>query len=88
MDIWDIIGREVGESFDSSDEEPPDVVELVTYGQIISALSNSFLLKKCYKPPPTVAQALVDLNRILNSQKVRGWTLRRKAAFAMGSEFE
>ena len=87
MDIWDIIGREVSESFDEEDEEEEIKIEPVTYNQLITALSNSILLKKCYRPPPTVAQALKDLNRILNSQKVRGWTLRRKAA-ACASEFE
>jgi len=87
MDIWDIIGREVSESFDEEVEEEEVKIEPVTYNQLITSLSNSILLKKCYRPPPTVAQALKDLNRILNSQKVRGWTLRRKAATA-GSEFE
>ena len=86
MDIWDIIGREVSESFD--EEEVEEIkIEPVTYNQMITSLSNSILLKKCYRPPPTVKQALKDLNRILNSQKVRGWTLRRKAGVC-ASEFE
>lgn len=88
MDIWDIIGREVSESFDDEEVEESQIkLEPVTYNQLITALSNSILLKKCYRPPPTVKQALKDLNRILNSQKVRGWTLRRKPA-TCGSEFE
>ena len=87
MDIWDIIGREVSESFDEEEEEEEIKIEPVTYNQMITSLSNSILLKKCYRPPPTVKQALKDLNRILNSQKVRGWTLRRKAG-ACASEFE
>ena len=87
MDIWDIIGREVSESFDEEEVEEEIKIEPVTYNQLITALSNSILLKKCYRPPPSVEQALKDLNRILNSQKVRGWTLRRKPATA-GSEFE
>ena len=86
MDIWDVIGREVSES-DTESEDEIKITQPVTYNQLISALSNSILLKKCYRPPPSVAQALIDLNRILNSQKVRGWTLRRKAA-TCGSEFE
>ena len=86
MDIWDVIGREVSES-DTESEDEIKITQPVTYNQLISALSNSILLKKCYRPPPTVAQALIDLNRILNSQKVRGWTLRRKEADC-GSEFE
>lgn len=86
MDIWDVIGREVSES-DTESEDEIKITQPVTYNQLISALSNSILLKKCYRPPPSVAQALIDLNRILNSQKVRGWTLRRKAA-ACASEFE
>ena len=86
MDIWDVIGREVSES-DTESEDEKEVTQPVTYNQLISALSNSILLKKCYKPPPSVTQALIDLNRILNSQKVRGWTLRRKAD-ACASEFE
>ena len=86
MDIWDIIGREQssGEEYESEEEIK---IEPVTYNQLITALSNSILLKKCYRPPPSVEQAIKDLNRILNSQKVRGWTLRRKAA-TCGSEFE
>lgn len=87
MDIWDIIGREVSESFDEEEVEEEIKIEPVTYNQLITALSNSILLKKCYRPPPSVEQALKDLNRILNSQKVRGWTLRRKPAIC-GSEFE
>jgi len=88
MDIWDIIGREVSESFDDEEVEESQIkLEPVTYNQLITALSNSILLKRCYRPPPTVKQALKDLNRILNSQKVRGWTLRRKPA-TCGSEFE
>jgi len=87
MDIWDIIGREVSESFDEEEVEEEIKIEPVTYNQLITALSNSILLKKCYRPPPSVEQALKDLNRILNSQKVRGWTLRRKPA-TCGSEFE
>lgn len=86
MDIWDVIGREVSES-DTESEDEKEVTQPVTYNQLISALSNSILLKKCYRPPPSVTQALIDLNRILNSQKVRGWTLRRKAD-ACASEFE
>jgi len=86
MDIWDVIGREVSES-DTESEDEIKITQPVTYNQLISALSNSILLKKCYRPPPSVAQALIDLNRILNSQKVRGWTLRRKAG-ACASEFE
>ncbi len=86
MDIWDIIGREQssGEEYESEEEIK---IEPVTYNQLITALSNSILLKKCYRPPPSVEQAIKDLNRILNSQKVRGWTLRRKPA-TCGSEFE
>ena len=86
MDIWDIIGREQssGEEYESEEEIK---IEPVTYNQMITSLSNSILLKKCYRPPPTVKQALKDLNRILNSQKVRGWTLRRKAGVC-ASEFE
>ena len=86
MDIWDIIGREQssGEEYESEEEIK---IEPVTYNQLITALSNSILLKKCYRPPPSVEQAIKDLNRILNSQKVRGWTLRRKAG-ACASEFE
>ncbi len=87
MDIWDIIGREVSESFDEEEVEEEIKIEPVTYNQMITSLSNSILLKKCYRPPPTVKQALKDLNRILNSQKVRGWTLRRKAGVC-ASEFE
>ena len=87
MDIWDIIGREVSESFDEEEVEEKIKIEPVTYNQMITSLSNSILLKKCYRPPPTVKQALKDLNRILNSQKVRGWTLRRKAGVC-ASEFE
>ena len=87
MDIWDIIGREVSGSFDEEEVEEEIKIEPVTYNQLITALSNSILLKKCYRPPPSVEQALKDLNRILNSQKVRGWTLRRKPA-TCGSEFE
>ena len=88
MDIWDIIGREVEcGSDEESQEEEIEIKQPVTYNQLITALSNSILLKKCYRPPPTVKQALKDLNRILNSQKVRGWTLRRKPA-TCGSEFE
>ena len=86
MDIWDVIGREVSES-DTESEDEIKITQPVTYNQLISALSNSILLKKCYRPPPSVAQALIDLNRILNSQKVRGWTLRRKAGLD-DSEFE
>lgn len=86
MDIWDVIGREVSES-DTESEDEIKITQPVTYNQLISALSNSILLKKCYRPPPSIAQALIDLNRILNSQKVRGWTLRRKAG-ACASEFE
>ena len=86
MDIWDIIGREQssGEEYESEEEIK---IEPVTYNQLITALSNSILLKKCYRPPPSVEQAIKDLNRILNSQKVRGWTLRRKAGVC-ASEFE
>ena len=87
MDIWDIIGREVSGSFDEEEVEEEIKIEPVTYNQLITSLSNSILLKKCYRPPPSVEQALKDLNRILNSQKVRGWTLRRKPA-TCGSEFE
>lgn len=86
MDIWDVIGREVSES-DTESEDEIKITQPVTYNQLISALSNSILLKKCYRPPPSIAQALIDLNRILNSQKIRGWTLRRKAD-ACASEFE
>lgn len=84
MDIWDVIGREVSES-DTESEDEIKITQPVTYNQLISALSNSILLKKCYRPPPSIAQALIDLNRILNSQKIRGWALRRKAG---ASEFE
>ena len=87
MDIWDIIGREVECGSEADEEEEEIKIEPVTYNQMITSLSNSILLKKCYRPPPTVKQALKDLNRILNSQKVRGWTLRRKAG-ACASEFE
>lgn len=86
MDIWDVIGREVSES-DTESEDEIKITQPVTYNQLISALSNSILLKKCYRPPPSIAQALIDLNRILNSQKIRGWALRRKAD-ACASEFE
>lgn len=86
MDIWDVIGREVSES-DTESEDEIKITQPVTYNQLISALSNSILLKKCYRPPPSIAQALIDLNRILNSQKIRGWALRRKADVC-ASEFE
>ena len=81
MDIWDIVDLDAW-SDDEEDEikhvyKPSTPHEPVTLEILINAMTNTNLYKK-YKPVlPTPQQALKDLNRILNAQKVRSWFLRR-----------
>lgn len=83
MDIWDFVEFRYSDD-DEEDEtihvyKPPTPREPVTLEILINAMTNTKLYKK-YKPVlPTPQQALNDLNRILNAQKVRSWFLRRRS---------
>lgn len=82
MDIWDIVEFRYSDDDDyeiKEDYKPPTPREPVTLEILINAMTNTNLYKK-YKPVlPTPQQALKDLNRILNAQKVRSWFLRTRS---------
>ena len=73
MDIWDVVEmRDSISEYSFGSEEEEELLPL-SYEELIKALNNCKLPLK-YKLP-TPEQALKDLNRILNSQKVRVWRL-------------
>lgn len=74
MDIWDVVEmRDSFSEYSFDGEEDEEELLPLSYEELIKALNNCKLLLK-YKLP-TPEQALKDLNRILNSQKVRVWRL-------------
>ena len=74
MDIWDVVEmRDSISEYSFGSEEDEEELLPLSYEELIKALNNCKLLLK-YKLP-TPEQALKDLNRILNSQKVRVWRL-------------
>ena len=81
MDIWEIVewrydGEEEIEDGEVQIEScnPPVTLEI-----LINAMTNTKLYKKFKPSLPTPQQALKDLNRILNAQKVRSWFLRTRS---------
>jgi hypothetical protein len=83
MEIWDIVELRYSDDDEEGeikhDYKPPTPHEPVTLEILINAMTNTNLYKKYNPVLPTPQQALKDLNRILNAQKVRSWFLRRRS---------